>query len=801
MMMPHFSFGNGRWVTLRLLLPVFAVLLFGSSTKSAEGVNSSSSSSANRSSLGHHPRQQGSFNYTKATRRARRRKETSGLGRSVSSLFSPRSEFHHHDKFNHQHRHLGNLEVAKGSPPATGHVILSDESNSTTATSYRYVDANLTHSRPWVRGVNLGGWLMLERFITPYQFAITDCHVQGDLCWYPGQVSAPPIHQTGKKKHPNQHRRQRRTLKQDGRGGQNQTLITNDDHDDESNNDDDEYNYDDEYDEDEYKLCDLYKCTPLRTLNTFGILDYPMDEYTLAAAFATTSSPPLTKKNVSHSHDNDDEAVRRRTTAGSRWFNTHFENFVTRRDLETLVDHGVTHVRVPLPHWILGSVLPDEPWMVADRWYYFERLLQWSRELDLQVWPDIHTAPGSQNGFDNSGQAKLAISCVDWSNSPAHVERSLQVIRDVTTKILQRGYQDVVTGFGLLNEPFKDCNRNVYETFIQQGLQIVRDTLGPDTAVYVSDMFLAKTFNNGWWNDPKAYHNTYLDSHYYHVFAEEPRALSPRQHIAYVCQNEGRDATSCCYHDYPNKTQPAAGVSRMVGEWSAAVDTLPVAMLQEVMDGIAATGLAPHFDRKLTSARQDFLLHFVQAQMVTYEAAERGSANAWFYWTLKMEGGAFAEWDFLRGLSEGWIPSIPPPNTTSQSLFGSCYEIIFKTNDSMAVIHEYPDPATLPKNNWQGVDIDDQVVLSHGDSFIHPDQYSPPPPVNNNPNSNNNRPPIAPVHHGQVWLRWFLVMLTVCAFCLIVVRFVWRRRSKQHEYSQIGNGDAEQYHDSNHLSV
>jgi glucan 1,3-beta-glucosidase len=46
--------------------------------------------------------------------------------------------------------------------------------------------------KSWIRGVNLGGWLVLERYIVPSQFAISNCHVQVDLCWYPGQVSAPP---------------------------------------------------------------------------------------------------------------------------------------------------------------------------------------------------------------------------------------------------------------------------------------------------------------------------------------------------------------------------------------------------------------------------------------------------------------------------------------------------------------------------------------------------------------------------------------------------------------------------------
>lgn len=45
--------------------------------------------------------------------------------------------------------------------------------------------------KKWIRGVNVGGWLLAEQFITPYLFAVNSCHVQGDLCWYPGQIGAP----------------------------------------------------------------------------------------------------------------------------------------------------------------------------------------------------------------------------------------------------------------------------------------------------------------------------------------------------------------------------------------------------------------------------------------------------------------------------------------------------------------------------------------------------------------------------------------------------------------------------------
>jgi len=108
-----------------------------------------------------------------------------------------------------------------------------------------------------------------------------------------------------------------------------------------------------------------------------------------------------------------------------------------------------------------------------------------------------------------------------------------------------------------------------------------------------------------------------------------------------------------------------------------------------------------------------FLRNYVEAQMVAYEAAGSGGiSSGWLFWNFKMEGGAFAEWDFLRGLREGWMPPIPEPHISSESLYGTCYDIYNKTDDSYSIVDEYPDPRTLDWNEWQGWTNDDFVVMS-----------------------------------------------------------------------------------------
>ena len=175
-----------------------------------------------------------------------------------------------------------------------------------------------------------------------------------------------------------------------------------------------------------------------------------------------------------------------------------------------------------------------------------------------------------------------------------------------------------------------------------------------------------------------------------------------------------------------------------MGEWSASFDTLVCTKLDDVMDSYAETGRFLEFDRKIPEKRMRFLRNFVEAQMVVYES---GPSSGWFYWNYKMEGGgervirrtsllsvsnssasssgllakAFAEWDYLRGIREGWIPVLPPSQPALDA-FGTCESIIFRTNDDISIVHEFPDPETVAPD-WQAVTADDDVVVTHGDSL------------------------------------------------------------------------------------
>lgn len=83
---------------------------------------------------------------------------------------------------------------------------------------------------------------------------------------------------------------------------------------------------------------------------------------------------------------------------------------------------------------------------------YFLKAIKWARKYGLRINLDLHALPGSQNGWNHSGR----LGTVGMLNGPmgyANAQRSLDIIRVLAEFISQPQYKDVVTMFGITNEP------------------------------------------------------------------------------------------------------------------------------------------------------------------------------------------------------------------------------------------------------------------------------------------------------------------------------------------------------------
>jgi glucan 1,3-beta-glucosidase len=110
----------------------------------------------------------------------------------------------------------------------------------------------------------------------------------------------------------------------------------------------------------------------------------------------------------------------------------------------------------------------------------------------LKIWIDLHGAPASQNGFDNSGQK---LSTPGWQSGDT-VAQTLSVLQNITTKYAQPEYQDVVVAIELLNEPLSsELNFDELKQFYRDGFDQVRAV--SDTPVMLHDGFVSPSSWNG----------------------------------------------------------------------------------------------------------------------------------------------------------------------------------------------------------------------------------------------------------------------------------------------------------------
>lgn len=127
------------------------------------------------------------------------------------------------------------------------------------------------------------------------------------------------------------------------------------------------------------------------------------------------------------------------------------------------------------------SIAPYTP----GAWSYLLKGLNWAKEHSINVILDIHGAPGSQNGYDNSGQRT---SDPVWALNPANVSRTIDTLRFIVENL-----GGLVSVIELLNEPAGFRGDNWAQTIRQfwlDGYDAVRLAGNAEIKVMIGDAFL-----------------------------------------------------------------------------------------------------------------------------------------------------------------------------------------------------------------------------------------------------------------------------------------------------------------------
>ncbi|CAO3599172.1 unnamed protein product [Absidia cylindrospora] len=108
----------------------------------------------------------------------------------------------------------------------------------------------------------------------------------------------------------------------------------------------------------------------------------------------------------------------------------HYDTFIQEADFKTIRDMGFNHVRIPIGHWAIRP-LAREPFVPYVAWSYLIRGIQWARKYGLRVMVELHTAPGSQNGWNHSGRSGEIHWLNNGDNGRIYAEETMSVVKDI----------------------------------------------------------------------------------------------------------------------------------------------------------------------------------------------------------------------------------------------------------------------------------------------------------------------------------------------------------------------------------
>ncbi|KAF9531919.1 glycoside hydrolase family 5 protein [Crepidotus variabilis] len=327
---------------------------------------------------------------------------------------------------------------------------------------------------------------------------------------------------------------------------------------------------------------------------------------------------------------------------------THWNTWITESDFTAIAAAGLNHVRLPIGYWAF-DISGGEPF-IQGQLPYLLKAITWAQNHGLKVIVDLHGAPGSQNGFDNSGQK---MSFPQWQTNQKNIDRTNAIIEQIASMFANN--TNVVATIAPLNEPAGfdgDQMLSVTRQYWYDSYGNIRYPFGSsqqgNAVVLIHDAFQPLSYWNGFMQYP-GFDGVMIDTHIYQMFSVEGNQMSNAQHISTACSHAS---------DLSN-----APLWVVVGEWTPAPNDCAKYLngrgvgarydgsypgTTRVGSCVGLTGKASTF----SAAYKTFLRQYWEAQVITFEKGQ-----GWLQWTWKAE--IADEWTYQAGLQNGWIPQDP----------------------------------------------------------------------------------------------------------------------------------------------
>ena len=339
----------------------------------------------------------------------------------------------------------------------------------------------------------------------------------------------------------------------------------------------------------------------------------------------------------------------------------HRSEYITERDFAKIKSIGLDSVRIPVPYFIYGDRPPflgciDE----------LDKAFAWAEKYGLKILIDMHTAPLSQNGFDNGGICGVC----KWSQNPDEVEFVLKTLEKLAERY---GDREGFLGIEPINEPateplwsimnvperYKAVDPELAEgtapntmefvmSFYEEAYKRLRPLIAEDKYIVFHDAFHLKDWKEFF--ESHDFKNVILDTHQYLMMAE-----------AYGCEQKPEAYLEYIKNVYARDMQEVQEyVPVICGEWclfnsyGVGADTKGG---QSVLNGVDTSD---HEVRMNEEERKELYSKIAQAQL---DAWNRGSG--YFFWSYKLLLDTVNEpnwygwdsWDLGKCHDLGWFPT------------------------------------------------------------------------------------------------------------------------------------------------
>ncbi|KAL2907208.1 putative glucan 1 3-beta-glucosidase A [Bienertia sinuspersici] len=283
----------------------------------------------------------------------------------------------------------------------------------------------------------------------------------------------------------------------------------------------------------------------------------------------------------------------------------HRNNFITKDDFKFLSIHGINTVRIPVGWWIAFDPDPPAPF-IGGSLAALDKAFSWAEAYNIKCIIDLHAAPGSQNGMEHSASRD---GSVNWPKSQHNIDKTLDVIDFLASRYTKH---PALLGIELLNEPsVAEVPLDKLVSYYQKGYQIVRKY--SPTAYVIVCQRIGNANPLELYQANIGFTNIVVDLHYYNLFDTFFVNTTAAQNIDYVYKSRAAQL-----QQLNNASGPLLFIGEWVNEWN------------------------------VTNGSKKDYQKYGEAQLEVYNVASFG----WAYWTLKNDR---KHWDFEWNIRNNYL--------------------------------------------------------------------------------------------------------------------------------------------------